>query len=88
MHSHMRELTYSVVRNFQQKLLSDRPRFGPLLTRTYCDNKGGKSLSTIEQQQLPSEYQPPSHLVKRREAKRQREESLKLAKEIIAENDR
>ena len=82
MHSHMRELTYSVVRNYQQKLATDRLRFCPGLARSFCDDKE-KSLAA------PAASPPqPSHHVMRREAKQQREENLKRVKEIVAENDR
>ena len=90
----MRELTYSVVRNVQQKLLTDRLRFCPALARTFADEKekgvaavppssplGEKGVTTVPPSAL-------SHHAKRRDAKRQKDETLSLVKEIVAENDR
>ena len=122
MHSHMRELTYSVVRNVQQKLLTDRLRFCPALARTFADEKekgvaavppssplgergvaavspsfplGEKGVTTVPPSSPLSEKivttVPPSalsHHAKRRDAKRQKDDTLSLVKEIVAENDR
>jgi len=94
MHSHMRDLTYSVVRNIQQ--LSHTPlRFSPpRLTRPFCDDKKEKSTSVISESSVtPSSSQSapvetPSHHAVRRELKRQKEDYMKQVKEIVAENDR
>ena len=90
----MRELTYSVVRNVQQKLLTDRLRFCPALARTFADEKE-KGVAAVPPSSPLSEKivttVPPSalsHHAKRRDAKRQKDETLSLVKEIVAENDR
>ena len=104
----MRELTYSVVRNVQQKLLTDRLRFCPALARTFADEKekgvaavppssplGEKGVTTVPpssplSEKIVTTVTPSalSHHAKRRDAKRQKDETLSLVKEIVAENDR
>jgi hypothetical protein len=92
MHSHMRGLTYSVVRNFQQQNLL---RFSPRLSRTFCDDKKKDSTVSVTPEasvtstcQPPAAVEAPSHHAVRRELKRQKEENMRQVKEILAENDR
>jgi hypothetical protein len=95
MHSLVRELTYSVVRNYQQKLLNDKLRICPSLMRTYADDKDKgvpavPSAVTSDTSVETNVAVPPplSYPARRREVRRQKAETMSLVKEIIAENDR